>query len=374
MEVIGIVVEYNPFHNGHWYQIKKVQQLYPKATIIVVMSGYFTERGETSIINKWDKTKLALEHGVDLVVEIPTFFATQSADYFASAALYLLNELKITRLVFGSESNDLDKLNDLAAAQDSINFKVLLTKHLKQGINYPTALNLASSIDNDQPNDLLGVSYLKAINLINQNIIASPIKRINNYHDIVIKGSISSATSIRHNIKNNKLIKSAVPLSCYHILKHIDQEPDGFTYLKYKLISDNDLTAYLGVTEGINHRILKMLPHANSTKELISLIKTKRYTYNRIQRLLTHILLGIRNDCQYNYPDYIRILGFSKQGQRHLNRVKKEIALPIFYHYKPNISPLFDLDYRAANIYALILNQPALVSFEFSNGPIKRDE
>ena len=168
MEVIGIVVEYNPFHNGHLYQINKIKELYPDSLLIVVTSSSFTQRGELSILNKWDKTKIALDNGIDIVVELPYIYSTQSSDIFASYALKILNVFNIDYLCFGTESDNIDDL--IKSAKTQINnkkFDLLVKEYMDKGINYPTALNNALKDLNQKefntPNDLLALSYIKLI-------------------------------------------------------------------------------------------------------------------------------------------------------------------------------------------------------------------
>ena len=168
MNVIGIICEYNPFHNGHIYHINKIKELYPNSTIILVMSSSVTQRGDLSIMNKWDKTKLAIEYGINLVVELPFIFSSQAADIFCFASIKILNYLKVDKIVFGSESNDISLLKKLATIQlNDNNYNNLIKKYLKQGYNYPTALSKSlkniSKVNIDKPNDILAIGYIREI-------------------------------------------------------------------------------------------------------------------------------------------------------------------------------------------------------------------
>ena len=168
MEIIGIITEYNPFHNGHLYHINKIKELYPNSLIIAVISSSFCQRGEISILNKWDKTKICLNNNIDLVLKLPFVFSSQGADIFAKGALSILNELKVNKIIFGSELNNIEKLKELATIQiKNKDYNKLVKKYLDEGINYPTAmakaLNNFSNIKIDTPNDLLGLSYIKEI-------------------------------------------------------------------------------------------------------------------------------------------------------------------------------------------------------------------
>ncbi len=175
MKVIGVIAEYNPFHNGHLYQINKIKEMYPDSLLIGVISSSFTQRGDISLLNKWDKTKIALDNGIDLVIELPFVYATQSSDIFAKGALDILNKLKIDTLVFGTESDNIDILKELANIQINNNeYNIKVREYLDIGLNYPTALNKAlesfSNYKVDTPNDLLALSYIKEIIKNNYNI------------------------------------------------------------------------------------------------------------------------------------------------------------------------------------------------------------
>ena len=287
MKVIGLIAEYNPFHNGHLYQINKIKELYPDSIIILILNGYFLERGEISIESKEEKTRIALKYGIDLVIELPFIFGTNSADIFAEASLELLNYLHIDTLVFGSESNDLNLLNTAVDKQLDNNFDNTLKKYLDEGLNYPTALNKAIGIDIKDPNDLLGISYIKAIRKNNYPIEPVTIKRTNSYHDKDSNDQIISASNIREKLNNNIDIKPFIPEGK---INTIDKEL-LFKLLKYRIITD-DISIYLTVDEGIENRLKRIINEVNNIDELIDKIKTKRYTYNRIMRMFTHILIG----------------------------------------------------------------------------------
>ena len=219
MNTIGIICEYNPFHNGHIYHINKIKQMYPENTIILVMSGNYTQRGTISILDKWDKTEIALNY-VDLVVELPFIFSVQSADIFAKAAVQILNNLNVNKIVFGTESLSITQLEQIAKIQTKDSFNKLVKKYLNEGINYPTSLSKATydltKIKIEKPNDLLGLSYVKEIQ--KTNIIPITIQRTNNFHSITLESKISSATSIRNAIKNNQDMKPYVPIETYQKL------------------------------------------------------------------------------------------------------------------------------------------------------------
>lgn len=373
-KTIGIIAEYNPFHLGHLYQINKIKELYPESTIIVLLSGNFTERGDISIINKWDKTSICLNNNIDLVVEFPTLYAIQSADIFAKTALKILNELSIDMLAFGSETDNLELFINLANIQlNNPKYNELVKEYLNKGLNYPTATSLAlehfSNYRIDKPNDLLALSYIKEIIKNNYQITPLSIKRDNNYHKISNNTDIISANSIRKKISKNESIAKYVPEGVEkYINKNINLE-QAFKYLKYQILTNKNLTEYLTVEEGIENRIKKAIHNVNSWEELIMNIKSKRYTYNRINRMLLHILLQVLKNNN-SFELYIRILGFNKIGQDHLHQIKKKITLPLFTNYKPNKNSTLDFEFKSTCIYSLIANDQSLINKEYQSYPI----
>ncbi len=361
MKSVGIICEYNPFHNGHLYHINKVKKMFPDYTIILVISSSFTERGEISIINKFDKTKIALNYGVDLVIELPFAFSTQSADIFAKGSISLLNHLNCEYLVFGSESNDIDTLKELAKIQlKSKRYDKLVKKYMDNGTNYPTAMNKAlidlggKNIKN--PNDLLGLSYIKEIIKNNYNIIPLSIKRTNDYHSLKVNDKIISASAIRNLIKNKKRFRKYVPnLSYKHINKN-NLDIKLFELLKYKINSDSDLSLYQTVDEGIENRIIKYIDSVSNLDELISKIKTKRYTYNKISRMLIHILCNFTKEEAIKFKEitYIRVLGFNDKGKIYLNTIKKNSTISIVTNPKNSNDEMLKLEHRVTNIYNIV--------------------
>ena len=328
MKIIGVIAEYNPFHLGHIYQINKIKELYPDSLIIAIISTNFTERGDISIINKWDKAKICLDNNIDLVVELPTLYATQSADMFAYGAINILNNLHIDTLVFGTESDNLNDLMKLAkVAINNQEYDLLIKKYLKDGINYPTAKSKAlydlNNIKIDKPNDLLALSYIKEIIKNNYKITPVSIKRTNDYHGKEINSNIVNASLIRDLIKEKKDITKYIP---NNTIKYINKDisiNNAYPYLLYNLMINKDkLDEYLLIDEGIHNRILKSINKSNNWEELVMNIKTKRYTYNKIKRLLIQILLDIKKENN-NLETYIRILGFNDKGRNYLKKLKK---------------------------------------------------
>lgn len=354
---IGIIAEYNPFHNGHIYHLSQIKKDGP---IILVLSGNYTQRGILSCIEKFDKAKIALEYGVDLVVELPFQFATQSSDFFSYGSLRILNYLKCERIVFGSESNNINELEELVDIQlHNKDYENIVKEELDKGLNYPTAMSNALKIISGKTvtlsNDLLGLSYIKEIKKSKYNIKAETIKRTNNYNDILLNDEISSATSIRLALKNNDDFTKSVPKETLDKIVNIDEDKI-LELLKYKVLAEEDLSEYLTVDEGIENRLKKQIINSSSLDELIKNVKSKRYTYNKINRMLTHILCSFKKNDKEDIK-YIRVLGFTNEGQRYLNSIKKELEIPLITNINKNNIQLLKNELKVDNIYNLITNR-----------------
>lgn len=375
MNVIGIIAEYNPFHLGHLYQINKIKEIYKDSIIIAIVSSSFTQRGDVSILNKWDKTRIALDNGIDLVIELPYFYAGQSSDIFAKGAVTILNYLGIDTLVFGMESDDINNLKLMADIQlNDKNYNNIVKEYLSNGYNYPTALSKAIkdilNLDIYLPNDLLALSYIKQVKLINNNINVIGIKRTNDYHSKEITSNIVNASLIREQFKNNLDISNYIPSYDTNKLYNVSVN-DFYPLLKYQILNNiNNLDKFLTVDEGIDNRIKKYIKNSNNWNELVNNIKTKRYTYNKINRMLMHILFNLTKDeCKNIVIDYVRVLGFNSKGRSYLNKIKKNKEINIVTNYKDGISKLFDLENRVNNIYAIIVDNK-LIYEEYSHNPI----
>ena len=352
MKVIGIIAEYNPFHNGHLYQIQKVKEIYKDSILIVIVNGNFTQRGDISVINKWDKAKILLNHNVDLIVELPTFYGINNADIFSKGALEILNNLKIDTLVFGTERDNLDDFYKIIECKKTNEYNNLLRENLDNGYSYPKAsfdaLKELTNIEINTPNDILALSYIEEIINNNYDIKVLNIKRTNEYHSKELQ-KVSSATAIRNALNNNLDISDYVPSDTLKYIKNISLN-DYFELIKYKIISSDDLSIYHDVKEGIDSRLKKYINESNNLDELIDKVKTKRYTYNRIKRILLYILLDIKKDININ--NYIRILGFNNNGSSYLKSIKKDINLPIISNYSDN-KDLLKFEYKVNSIYSL---------------------
>ena len=377
MHKIGIIAEYNPFHNGHLYQIKEIKKRYPDSTIISVVSSSFTQRGDISLLNKWDKTKIALDQGIDLVIELPFVYSTQASDIFAEGAIKILNYLGIDTLVFGTERDTIEDLELVVDIQiNNKEYQEKVKQYLSTGLNYATSTNKAlediTNVKVDTPNDLLALSYIKQIKLNKYNIKCTNIKRTTSYHGSEINDNVSSASNIREMFANNQDIDNLIPFDKKYLYKvNMNNYLD---ILKYKVLSEDiNINKYQTVDEGIEGRIIDNITKVTTYEELIQNIKTKRYTYNKISRMLLHILTSFTKEEASNIDiDYIRVLGFTTKGQEYLSKIKKNITIPIITGYKKNISKVLDIEYRVTKIYSLFTSNN-LIKKEYQIKPIIKE-
>lgn len=378
MSVLGIIAEYNPFHNGHLYHLQKARLISQASTTIVVMSGQFVQRGEPALISKWKRAEYALAHGADLVVELPTAYAIQSAELFAHGAISTLEQLQTSSLVFGSESNDIALLEKVAAllTNESNEFRKLIQKYLNDGNAYPRALALA--INQNLPyadnllykaNDILGIQYLSAIKRLNSKITAIPIKRILTEYTqkIVTNDRFASATAIRNSIlyeNNLDCLVTHIPANVYQSLAdtlHKNQINSWDNYFRTIQIllhsySSEQLSEIHGMEEGLENRLKTAAQQATNFDQLLELCITKRYTNPRIKRTLLNLLLNLTKkqyeDMElYKGAQYVRVLGFNQNGQAYLNKIKKEISVPLITKIPRKRSLLLDFDLIANSIY-----------------------
>ena len=379
MKAIGIIAEYNPFHNGHLYHLNKIKEKYPDYTIVLVMNGNFTERGEVTIIDKWKRSDIALELGIDLVIELPFSFATQSADFYAYGAITILEKLGVEKVVFGSESDNIHDLKLIAETQlNNDEFDKLVKVYCKLGNNYPTALSKALEDlvgkKITTPNDLLGISYIKTILKNNYKIIPETIKRTNDYHDKELNNTFSSATSIRESLKQDKSIKDQVPINTLKRLNNLHYMDMYFNILKYKIITEDNLEKYQTVETGMNKKLKEVISNVNTYDELIKSLKSKKDTYNKISRMLLHILCNFTKEDAEAFKEikYIRILGFNKNGKEYLNNIKKDLDVPIISKITREKDPMLEFELNTTKIYDLIYNE-GLFTKEYQNHLYKED-
>ncbi len=388
--VLGIIAEYNPLHNGHIFHIEQSQNACDADFTVCVMSGNFVQRGDTSLINKWAKAEMALQNGIDLVIELPTVFATSSAEIFAEGAIKILNSLKVVNTIsFGIETDDIGALNKIATVlhEEPKEYISLLNYELKKGNSFPKArenamlmylkdISAYSGILS-QPNNILGIEYLKALRKSKSYIKPIMIQRANvNYNDREIVNGFASSTAIRDWVSLNdfKKINEVMPNSAYKLLRE-DFKRGNYVQNFYKFekeilyqlrkLSAEQIVSYPDVCKGLQFTIKKAASSCNNLHDFMKMVKSKRYTQTRIQRILIHILLGIRNrDIQIAklLPPYVRVLGFNDRGKSLISEIcRKNPKLPVitsvkkFMDTSKNIplKHLLEKDILATNIYTL---------------------
>jgi len=376
MDKIGIIGEFNPFHNGHMYLIDKIKKQFPNSFITAIITTNFTQRGDFSVYTKWDKTKIALNNNIDLVVELPFYFATQSADIFSYASVSILEYLDLDYLIFGSEIGDIEILKNLAnTILYHKDFNKLVREYLDLGNNYPAAMGKAlyniTNIKLINSNDILAVTYIKTILENDYKIKPLTIKRTNNYLNKKTSGNISSATSIRELYFNNINIDKYIPKNTNQYFKINNNYLDKYFFLlKYKLISEiNSLNKYLDVAEGIEFKIKKIILNSNNYQELLDNLKSKRYTYNKLNRMFLHIMLNLEKENKFSI-NYIRILGFNKLGRSYLKVIKQSNNFPIITNYKEINDEVLKLEKLATIIYLNIISREDLIKEELKSIPI----
>ncbi|EKS8353628.1 TPA: nucleotidyltransferase [Bacillus cereus] len=402
-----MVVEYNPFHNGHLYHVQQTKKLTQSDIIIAVMSGPFLQRGEPALISKWYRTKMALANGVDLVVELPYVFATQKAETFANGAISILNALRVSEICFGSEDGQIENFYNTISVQknEEETFNYLVKQFMDAGNSYAKATSDAFShiltseknIDMSQPNNILGFQYMKAILSQNSSIQAQTIKRFaSHYHDETFNDQhIASATSIRKQLFSEEgsftTIKPFLPQATTSLLANYKQNygilhnwEQYFSFFKYRLMtmSPGDLRHIYEIEEGLEHRILSKIQNSSSFYSFMEALKTKRYTWTRLQRACTHILTNttkeeIRSANIEQHAPYIRLLGMSQKGQTYLSKNKKKIELPILTHTKTFDHAALDIEKKANSVYFSIMHEPLrtqLLKQDITHHPVRYDE
>ncbi|MFC4557001.1 nucleotidyltransferase [Virgibacillus kekensis] len=384
MDACGLIVEYNPFHNGHVYHLQQAKKVSGADCMIAVMSGSFLQRGEPAIIDKFHRTKAALATGIDIVVELPYPYAVQSSDMFAKGSVLTLNRIGVSSICFGSESGEISHFTRSCQTfrDKEIIYKETLHNNLDEGISFPEAskdayqkIGLTSAdMDLSKPNNILGFSYVKTILDYKLPINPLTIKRTKSgYHDQDITGSIASATSIRKKLfaagTLTDEIKSALPEETIHQLNTYRTSASTwhtweyyFDLLQYRVLTmpADVLASIHGVDEGLEHRIRKTAREATTFQEWMEKLKTKRYTWTRLQRTFVHILTNTtKNDVMYakdiSHVPYVRLLGMTKIGQAYLNKQKKQMDVPLISGLNRSMDSMLHLEERASNAYYSIL-------------------
>lgn len=404
--ILGIVSEYNPFHNGHLRHLQQSKELTHTDFSVAVMSGNFVQRGDTSLIDKWAKAEMALQAGVDLVIELPTIYALSSAENFADGAVKILDSLGVVDYIsFGSEIGEIGPLNDVANIlyKEPKEFSSLITTQLKSGLSYPKAREIAlqqffgnskkySDVLNN-PNNILGVEYLKSLKRRKSHITPITIKRdYSDYNSKTIKNGYASATAIRTMIQEKKNVHYVVPYETYEILDEkiisgkivpsIKAFEKEIIYNLRKMTLD-EIADLPDVTEGLENKIKIAANNCNNLEDLISKIKSKRYTQSRIQRILLYALLNITQkdiNTSKRVTPYIRVLGFNKHGKRIISAIaaanpKLQIVVSVkkFMENAPDntLKRMMAKDIFATNVYTLAFENEPLANLDYTHKVIE---
>ena len=405
--VLGIISEYNPFHNGHLHHLIESKKITNSDYCIAVMSGNFTQRGEISIVDKWEKAKMAIANGVDLVIELPTLYAISSAENFASGAIKILDSLGIVDFVsFGSECNDISILDDIAnvLAFEPSQYKTLLSHELSRGESFPKAReNALMMYLNDirrfanvlsSPNNILGIEYLKSLKRQKSEIKPITIKRQDaKYNDTTIprNSRFASATAIRNLCQATddiSPIQKFVPEATFDILeenikkgnfvKNLSVFDKEIIYTLRKMTTD-EIANLPDVSEGLEFALKNAVNQCNSVVELLSIVNTKRYTKTRLQRILLYAILGItKQDIKISMDTtpYIRVLGFNEKGQELLGEIsKKNRKLEIITSVKKfidkksneNLKLMLNKDIWATDVYTLGFDYDSKANLDYTH-------
>ena len=408
--VVGIIAEYNPFHNGHLYHLLQSKDIAQADSVVAIISGNFTQRGDTSIVDKWTKAYMAICGGCDLVLELPTVYSISSAENFASGAIKILDSLKVVNSIsFGAEADDLATLNNIANVlyTEPKGYTNILTHELQKGLSYPAArenailmyLNDIKRYANilNSPNNILAIEYLKALKTQKSNMTPIMIKRKKVYYnDERIVDDFASATAIRKLIKRREFdeLRKVVPRSTYKLLSRPIRDGNIVISLSnfekeiiYTLrkMSVKDIANLPDVSEGLENLIKSSADNCNDLSRLIVNIKSKRYTQTRIQRILLYALLEIDKKLMEESKKivpYARVLGFTNKGKELISEINRRnpkihmitsVKKYIEKNNKPSnriLMQMLQKDILATDIYTLGFDFESKANLDFTNNMI----
>lgn len=412
MIVVGIVAEYNPFHNGHRYLIDSVRKLYPDAAVVCVMSGHFLQRGEPAVVNKWARAEMAVASGADLVIELPLVFSVRSAYYFARSSLLLLSQTGVvTHLAFGSESGNCQELQTIAhlLADEPAEYRSRLKEYLSQGYSFPAARSRAlrdwfsdsGHLEHllSQPNNILALEYLRVIKELQLNLEPIVVERQGSFHSTELS-PFASATAIRQSLLQDQDIarlRSVLPPTSSQILEReiergagpvFDRDLSALIFYRLRTLPVEELGRIYEITEGLEYRIKDSAQRCASLDQLRQSIKSKRYNMTKINRLLLYALFNITAQQVEIFdetgPLYHRLLAFSSRGQQLLQQMQRCSNLPILsrgsqvkaaYDGKWGcaVKNMITQDIMATDVYSLALPNPSLRSggLDFTASPVR---
>lgn len=358
MRILALITEYNPFHNGHIYHIESAKALVNPDVTIAIMSGNFTQRGELAITDKFTRTKACLKH-VDLVCELPFLNAVSFADDFARGGVHIAGLMGATDLVFGSESGDIVGLRKAAKESNDLSETEAFHDLLRAGKSYPRAMDELSQSDFlSSPNNTLGIAYIKMVEEMGLNIRVDTTKRTgNHYSDQELSNqAFSSATSIRRTLFSHDIddAKQFMPSALVDEImsNHLASNEDIFTTLKTIILTKSlsELRQIYMMTEGLEYRLKDKIKTSHSYSDFISQVKTKRYTWTRLSRLMIAILMNITNEImkEHRLNNCVRVLGMNKTGQAHLKSLNE---VEIITNVNKNNRSLVSHEVTATEVY-----------------------
>ena len=397
MKTIGIICEYNPFHNGHAHQLHTLAQLHPDALRICIMSGSFVQRGEPAIFSKFDRARWAILGGADIVIELPTLYSTGSAQLFGTGAIRMVKALDIDALSFGSETADLDALVDIAKRMDCESTQEQLRTYIKEGLSYGAAFRKALDTEIlNTPNALLGLEYIRAGLAYNAKLEYIPILRTSNHHEETLTDELPSGTALRQLITStgnlssqcitstgnlSSQLQATIPLSIASDMTQVTENGNYVNYNRYydmvhslsRRTTPKELEKLGDFSEGIEHLWSKAAQQTSWTTATEE-IKSKRYTYARLQRMGAYLTLGIKKDVLQNAmeegPQYARLLAFNNRGRQWL---RNEYEIPLIQKWAKAANELSALGQTMHHIDTLATDIQALCFHNESNRIGHRD-
>ncbi len=398
---LGIIAEYNPFHNGHLEHILQSKKMTDPTYTICIMSGNFTQRGIPAIVDKWSRAQMALENGIDIVIELPTIYSISSAESFAYGNVKILDSLKLIDFFsFGSECGSLDILDEFATVlyNEPKEYITLLKHELSKGLSYPKARENALLLYlNDirryanvlsNPNNILAIEYLKARKKLKSHMIPITVERTAvNHNSKIASGKYASSSAIREKLSKEEEITSYVPCNTFDILENsikygkivlsLSKFEKEIIYI-FRRMTVSEIASLPDVSEGLENKFKSAANECNTVKELINIIKSKRYTETRIQRIILYALLGITKSKLnelYRITPYIRILGMTSKGKEFLSLLKYENPkLPIITSVKDFLDinknkllyEMIAIDIFATNLYTIGFDHEPYANLDFT--------
>ena len=375
MYVVGIVAEYNPFHAGHAFHLAESRRRLGDGTAVAVMSGHFVQRGECAVLDKWTRARRALEGGADLVLELPTAWASASAEWFAQGAAGILKEAGADALSFGSESGDADGLREVASCLDRPEFRASLRRFLDRGLSFAACRQAAvRELLGEElaallagPNDNLAVEYLKAARRLGWEPEIAAVPRRGAAHDGGDHPEYPSASCLRERMLSGKL--EAENPACM-------RSGERWALAALRGMDEDDFAALPDCGEGLSHRLYRAVRRGRTLDEVYALAKTKRYAHARIRRAALWGALGLREGDRPDAPPYLRVLGAGERGRALLHDLKKTARVPVITkpaHARKLDGPgrrLFELEARCTDLYQLCREIPGPCGLEWTTDPV----